>query len=77
MAKFLKASNPSVPLSILAKRGSITGLKDPDEWRRGILPPPCERGGNWGGHFSMSSRNSDAGSTLVMNRWSLARVQAT
>ena len=28
-------------------------------------------------HISRSSKNSDAGSTLVISRWSRARVQAT
>lgn len=28
-------------------------------------------------YISRSSKNSDAGSTLVMSRWSRARVQAT
>ena len=33
--------------------------------------------GGWPDHIRISSRNSEAGSTLATSKWSLARVQAT
>gem|GEM_PF-4824592 len=53
---------------------------------RRIVGKEFEGGGNshasaggrgWPDHTSMSLTNSDAGSTLVTSKWSLARVQAT